>query len=497
MKSFLVGHFVLMCFFGVIGMLAGAALTAKTTHATTPNAFYSPLPHHVPPTPNGVSLRFAMVHDIIHERYPKHGSAYYQERERLARLELSKLQPEQRAALDLMDDIGAGLHRMGKTPEAIALLQRKLEIQRTLKLPGNERLPESEMYTTYANLGTFLVEANAWAMLQGDATARAKVEQGRDYIAQSMQANPNAHFGRESWQRKLYDFYLDVHKNPAILRDRDFIGNPFNDDFVKHLQSTRNLHAKPYDKGFTMWVHYAPKQGNRIRLDTMLVEGTSRRRNITKVGVHKDGEATIPFDEPVLGIIGMWRQGSGPNPHFAVCLAETMLRVGQRFIAWSCYERASRLAAQFSPDPQQRDFLKSHCVSMQQALENTMTKDDVVKLRPQFERELAFGENYQREFQRYTAQKLQAGTPLDANGFYEEFNRAHPAIASRPGSEEWYASQASDPILHMIDNPREKLAGALLGGGLAAFMYGLCVYVVLRRPPTETVRRTPNKPSAT
>jgi hypothetical protein len=36
----------------------------------------------------------------------------------------------------------------------------------------------------------------------------------------------------------------------------------------------------------------------------------------------------LAFDEPTLGIIGMCRLGGGANPHFALALAETMLRVG-------------------------------------------------------------------------------------------------------------------------------------------------------------------------
>ena len=60
------------------------------------------------------------------------------------------------------------------------------------------------------------------------------------------------------------------------------------------------------------------------------------------------------FDEPCLGIVGMWRQGGGANPHFALALAETMLRVGQRYVAWTAYERASRLAERFWPDDAMR-----------------------------------------------------------------------------------------------------------------------------------------------
>src|SRR5262245_51058405 len=49
-----------------------------------------PLPHHVPKYEGGISLRFAMVHDAIHERYPRHGEAYYRERNRLARQGLAE-----------------------------------------------------------------------------------------------------------------------------------------------------------------------------------------------------------------------------------------------------------------------------------------------------------------------------------------------------------------------------------------------------------------------
>jgi hypothetical protein len=48
-----------------------------------------PLPHHIPKYEGGISLRFAMVHDVIHERYPRHGEAYYRERNRLVRQQLA------------------------------------------------------------------------------------------------------------------------------------------------------------------------------------------------------------------------------------------------------------------------------------------------------------------------------------------------------------------------------------------------------------------------
>src|SRR5204863_6066858 len=93
------------------------------------------------------------------------------------------------------------------------------------------------------------------------------------------------------------------------------------------------------------------------------------RRHITRVGAEKDwATATntshknpVPFDEPVLGIIGMWRLGGGANPHFALALGEVMMRVGQRYIAWSAYERTVRLADRFRGDPDTRQRPVANC----------------------------------------------------------------------------------------------------------------------------------------
>src|SRR6267154_1951711 len=67
---------------------------------------YVPLPHHVPKSANAASFRFAMAHDVIHERFPKHGPAFYRERERLARDKLTRIAADSDEALGLYDDIG-------------------------------------------------------------------------------------------------------------------------------------------------------------------------------------------------------------------------------------------------------------------------------------------------------------------------------------------------------------------------------------------------------
>jgi hypothetical protein len=148
-----------------------------------------------------------------------------------------------------------------------------------------------------------------------------------------------------------------------------------------------------------------------------------------------------PFDEPALWIVGEWRQGSGPSSHLALCLGEIMVRVGQRYLAWTCYERAARMANLFSPRPAEQQFLREHCKARQAAIEKSLQAKEVADLRPRFETELAFGEAYQRDFQTFEEQKIRAGADLNNEHFYDDFHAGRPPIASKVGPEEWYAAK--------------------------------------------------------
>ena len=65
-------------------------------------AQHTPLPHHVPKYPGGVSFRFAMAHDVIHERFSRHGPAYYRERDRITREKLRRLASDDPASFALV-----------------------------------------------------------------------------------------------------------------------------------------------------------------------------------------------------------------------------------------------------------------------------------------------------------------------------------------------------------------------------------------------------------
>ena len=145
-----------------------------------------------------------------------------------------------------------------------------------------------------------------------------------------------------------------------------------------------------------------------------------------------------PFDEPMLGIIGMWREGGGANPHFALAIAETMLRVGQRHIAWTAYERTKLLQERFSPDPKLREFLVQHCNQRQKAIARILGEEAVGQIESTFRDELKFGQDYQAAYHEFERQQIAKGINPGTEGFDKAFFESSEPIASIPGPEETY-----------------------------------------------------------
>jgi hypothetical protein len=209
----------------------------------------TPLPHHVPKYPGGVSFRFAMAQDVIHERFSKHGPAHYRERDRITREMLRRLASDNPASFALSDDLGAGLDRLGRSDEAVAVLRDKLAHQQAKGLSGRD------LYTSYANLGTFLIHGSYQKAASGDVSARERFREGVALIRTSVEVNPEAHFGREQWQAAIAEFLLAALDDPVLLKTYDCLGNRLDlgieDILDREANWTDTGYGRPYDPAFS------------------------------------------------------------------------------------------------------------------------------------------------------------------------------------------------------------------------------------------------------
>ena len=308
-----------------------------------------PYPHHVPEFAGGVSLRLAMVHDVIHERFPRHGSAYYAERNRITRAALAKLKDDDPARFPLEDDLAVGLERLGKSDEAVTVMRAKLARQEAKKLTGATSIRLTRISAPFWSTRAFEKRQPA------TSPRKLRCREGVAFVRMAVEVNPEAHFGRERWQVAIAEFLLAVPDDPSLLTRFDCLGNRLD----LNAEDMLNRETNWVDTGYGRLNDAALSQGKvdaevpaffrrGVRLDDPVQWKTLSpiRQHITKIGAEAGWDRVpvpsyrvpVPFDEPVLGIIGMWRQGGGANPHFALALGETMLRVGQRYLAWDAFE---------------------------------------------------------------------------------------------------------------------------------------------------------------
>src|SRR5262249_28550413 len=154
-------------------------------------------------------------------------------------------------------------------------------------------------------------------------------------------------------------FVLAALNDESLLQQFDCLGNRLDLGIEEILNREGNWfhtgYGRPTDAAFSQWrvVDEVPaffQLGDPLDDPGRWAEVSPIRQHITKVGAEQGWEnarvvshrTPVPFDEPMLGIVEMWRQGDA-NPHFALAVGETMLRVGQRYIAWTAFERAARM----------------------------------------------------------------------------------------------------------------------------------------------------------
>ncbi|MCC5877111.1 MAG: hypothetical protein JJU11_12900 [Candidatus Sumerlaeia bacterium] len=182
------------------------------------------------------------VVDVIVGRYDLFPAEYYQ-----ARLErVTKVIEEDRFALPEYDDAAVACDRLGRFDEAIVWMERKRAVLDEIDTLSDADRFDHE-YRYLANLGTFY--AHRWVASGADREDLADLQRGRDLIAEAIEFNPDAHFGRERYQLFALEWLLDppnpeeVHRQlvPVFLSsqpglgDRDLLGSSRSqpEDLVK------------------------------------------------------------------------------------------------------------------------------------------------------------------------------------------------------------------------------------------------------------------------
>ena len=296
-------------------------------------------------------------------------------------------------------------------------------------------------------------------------------------------------------------FLLASVEDPDLLRQFDFLGNRL-DLTLEELKSNNMFEGPFYGSAVNTTTYFealrdidreAPRffdPGFDPADEEYWTDIESLRDHVTFIGA-EDGwndvnvashRPPVAFDEPMLGIIGMWRQGGGANPHFSLAIAETMLRTGQRFIAWTAYARTGRMADRYSSDPELRQFLIDHCSARREQIESTLDAEVVETLQSQFDAELEFGQATQAEYQDYEAHQIEAGIPLNDDDFHDGFETGRPRLATTSGSEEWY-SYVRPTVMR---NYQRRLIDAvtIFGAGCGAMLALLIVF--LSRPSADS-----------
>src|SRR5262249_31703167 len=253
--------------------------------------------------------------------------------------------------------------------------------------------------TTYANLGTFLIHKG----LHGPQTPKSREElrEGIAFLHKAIRANPDAHFGRAIWHAALAEFQLATLEKLELLLKYDMVGNSLDEE--KMLPRGR----------MTPWRFRGLQPGESPNFN---------RSAISKVGAEDEWAKEVAscvkearaFDEPVLGIVGIWRQ-DGPHAYSALALGNIMLRVGQVNLAWCAFERASLEFDRLNLTSKIREQIKCYCRKQQARL----SVDDGVRER--FGPELKFGQEYQKAYQEYEDHQLARGWAPDSADFYKDF----------------------------------------------------------------------------
>ncbi len=172
--------------------------------------------------------KFPNLHELIVGKFLRHSQEFYHWRIIDRKLQLHD-HPD---SLELYDDLGVAFDKTGQHLMAIRTMQTKDSIE-----PG--------LYETYANIGTFYIH-------------NGNFKTGAGYIEKAIDINPDAHFGREVYQKHLVYYVLEkldtnkllslplakINRNNNFyhyLKKHEFNGKPSDEELAKAVKGIAGM----------------------------------------------------------------------------------------------------------------------------------------------------------------------------------------------------------------------------------------------------------------
>lgn len=230
---------------------------------------------------------FPEVLELITGGFLRHSPEFYEWRieDRLQKIEKKHDQ------LDLYDDLAVAYEKTGQTAKAIDVMQQ-IESR------------DPDRYETLANLGTFYIH-------------NGELERGVEYIDKALEVNPDAHFGRERYQKYVVEYVMSKEIDGVTTLPLDAEEDRYRDGsrvgFADYLLGRLNL--PPVD------VEFPGK------------DPKSRRKHDAEV------------KKAIKGVLGMMRFGNHDSPILLECLGDLMAYGeewdSKRHLATRAYLKAS------------------------------------------------------------------------------------------------------------------------------------------------------------
>lgn len=340
-------------------------------------------------------------------KFLRHSQEFYEWRiqDRLKRLEKD---PNN---LALLDDLGVAYQKTGQTEKAIETMERKEQIQ-----PG--------VYETYSNWGTFYI-------LAGD------FEKGLPLIDKALEINPDAHFGREKYQKWL----------------------------VEYAMSRREEGVPMFPIG---WGKY---------------DGPRKPTTFSNFVAERLGKESLSMDDArpaVKGVLGMMRFADHDNPLLLEALADLLIDVGHGSPEQDAKRLAARsllLAATRVDDAESRSRFREraeHVLSMQTRSAHSSDTLPLSELEADFSRELADAKAWYDETRAKELQWIADGVDVDA-----EFDKLYSADPEVP-DHSFLSERVSGP-LKLVAEAVDHSRGLIVAAEVLVALFLIAIVIDRRR----------------